>query len=205
MNPRLAATAALLALAATACSHIAAPAAAPAPQPDRPMLLVSFEPLELSAAIFAETNRVRGAFRLPTLAPSQILDAAAGEQAAYMALDSQAAHDNPFPGEHDVAERVAKEGLDTGRVGENVIMMSALRPDGAPPRGYTYAEYAALLVDAWMNSPPHRANILNPSFTYLGCAAQLGKGVRNGNDEIYADQVFLLARPVQGGLGSRGP
>ena len=104
-----------------------------------------------------------------------------------------------------IRDRVAKEGLDTGRVGENVIMMSALRPDGAPPRGYTYAEYAALLVDAWMNSPPHRANILNPSFTYLGCAAQLGKGVRNGNDEIYADQVFLLARPVQGGLGSRGP
>jgi uncharacterized protein YkwD len=169
------------------------------------MLLGNFEPLQLSAAIFAETNRVRAAFKLPILAPSQILDAAAGEQAAYMALDTQAGHDNPFPGEHDVAERVATEGLDAGRVGENVIMMSARKPDGAPVRAYTYAEYAALLVDGWMNSPPHRANILNPNFTYLGCAAQLGKGARNGDDRVYADQVFLLPMPGQGGLGSRGP
>lgn len=34
---------------------------------------------------------------------------------------------------------------------------------------YTCLEFAQSIVEGWMNSPGHRANILNPSFEYLGC------------------------------------
>jgi uncharacterized protein YkwD len=37
---------------------------------------------------------------------------------------------------------------------------------------YTYHEFAKEVVDGWMNSPGHRANILNPDFVYLGCGCE---------------------------------
>jgi uncharacterized protein YkwD len=40
---------------------------------------------------------------------------------------------------------------------------------------YTYLEYARLLVNGWMNSPPHRRNLLNPDYKYLGCSARFSK------------------------------
>lgn len=36
--------------------------------------------------------------------------------------------------------------------------------------GYTIEEYAACAVEGWMNSPGHRANILNPKFTRIAIA-----------------------------------
>ncbi len=50
--------------------------------------------------------------------------------------------------------------------------------------GYDSAEEA---VDAWMDSPGHRENILNPDFKYLGVGAFKGP---NGY-EIYAVQEFV--------------
>ena len=38
---------------------------------------------------------------------------------------------------------------------------------------------ARVIVDSWMTSPGHRANILNPHYTYLGVGVSaLGKEVR---------------------------
>jgi hypothetical protein len=44
------------------------------------------------------------------------------------------------------------------------------------------------LVDAWMASPGHRANILNPSFTEIGVSVE--KGVFNGRSVWIAVQHF---------------
>lgn len=44
------------------------------------------------------------------------------------------------------------------------------------------------LVDAWMNSPGHRANILNKKFTEIGIA--VGKGTYEGRKTWIAVQVF---------------
>jgi uncharacterized protein YkwD len=155
------------------------------------MAIGGFDKAALSDAIFAETNRVRANFGVRPLNPHSVLAAAAAEQASYMALTTEAQHDNPFPGEGDAGDRVAKRGLTTGHVAENVIMMPALRPEGDVPREYTYGEFAALLVDAWMNSPPHRVNLLSPDVSFLGCAAELGRGVSPSSPRVYADQVFF--------------
>ena len=44
------------------------------------------------------------------------------------------------------------------------------------------------LVDAWMNSPGHRANILNSKFTEIGVA--VGKGIFEGQETWLAVQEF---------------
>lgn len=180
----------LLAGVFAGCSGVNFPRGA-ASQFNRTMALGAFDHSLLSRAIFAESNRARLAHGVPPLETDPRLDAAADEQATYMALVLRAEHDNAIPGEHAVTDRVAREGLIGNSVAENVLMMQALRPVPATDRNYTYASYATFLVDAWMNSPGHRANLLNPDFGYLGCAARLARGILPGDQRIFASQVFL--------------
>lgn len=42
------------------------------------------------------------------------------------------------------------------------------------------------VMNAWMNSPGHRANILNPSYTYIGVGA-----AKNSRGVIYWSQEFI--------------
>ena len=48
----------------------------------------------------------------------------------------------------------------------------------------------AAVVEGWMNSPPHRRNILKPEFTHLGVGIARGT-FRNQENELYWVQVFL--------------
>jgi uncharacterized protein YkwD len=167
---------------------------------DKQMVLESFDHALLSQAIFWETNRVRIGHGLPPLAALAALDAAADEQATYAALSLVAGHENPIPGEYDAGERTAKQGLEPKRVAENVIMMPAHRPQGEERQDYTYGEYAAFLLEGWMNSPGHRANILDQRFTSLGCAARPGHGFGTRDQRIFAVQVFILPYSGSGPL-----
>jgi uncharacterized protein YkwD len=198
VNRPLAALAVLLAFSGAACTHEAPPAAAAAPLADSNLVPEHFDAGLLAAHIVAETNRVRLANGAGALSRNDALDGAADEQASSMALAGEAEHDNPFPGEHNVAERVATQGVPGGHVGENVIMMPLLRDPDGTLQPCTYAEFAARLVDAWMNSPGHRANMLEPRFTHIGCAARLAHGGIAANLRVYACQVFYLTRRDQG-------
>jgi uncharacterized protein YkwD len=40
---------------------------------------------------------------------------------------------------------------------------------------YAYLEFAKMVVGKWMDSPPHRKNILSEDYQYLGCAARFSK------------------------------
>lgn len=51
--------------------------------------------------------------------------------------------------------------------------------------------------NAWMNSPGHRANILNKNFTEIGIAA--AKGFYQGQETIFVVQMF--GRPAPRGVG----
>jgi uncharacterized protein YkwD len=165
------------------------------------MTVAAFDGPRLARAISRETNRVRTAFGLPRLAPERDLDAAADEQAVHLVMIAAVEHSNPVPGERTARDRVLRAGVDPDAIGENALMEPAVPPPGSAGTAYTYAGYAALMVDAWMNSPGHRANILNPDFTELGCAARLGRGPRPGDFRVYADQVFIRPREP----GTQGP
>ncbi len=193
MKPIPALAGALLGLLASGCVHSQRAAAPPAdPALGQVMTVVGFDHALLSRAIFEESNRVRAAHGSPPLGHMDALDAAADEQATYLALTLTVGHTNPFPKERNVGDRVIHEGLDPASVGENAIMMPARRPPDAPGGDYTYASYAAFLLDGWMNSPEHRETLLDRKFTQLGCSARLAHGFKEGDQRVFAVQVFFL-------------
>jgi uncharacterized protein YkwD len=144
----------------------------------------------LSGLIVRETNRERLAHGMASLEEDPGLDRAADEQTSFMVLTGSAAHDNPAAGERNAADRVEASGVRASLVGENVILVAALR-DGTGERRYTYGELAARIVGLWMGSPGHRANILNRAFTRIGCSAGLSRGPGPDGGRILASQVFV--------------
>jgi hypothetical protein len=98
VKPIQAIAGALLGLLVAGCAQ--APQAAAVrrdPALERVMSLDGFDPALLSRAIFEESNRVRVAHGSPPLGHLAALDAAADEQATYLALTLSVGHTNPFP------------------------------------------------------------------------------------------------------------
>ncbi len=114
-------------------------------------------------------NQARADAGLSILAHNTTLEAMAGDYACDMITGQFFAHVNPRSGE-TLEGRVAASGYEYQVVGENLAA------------GQTTPEQA---FDDWMNSPTHRANILDPRFS------ELGVGVREGGDHgIYWVQHF---------------
>jgi uncharacterized protein YkwD len=189
-SSRLAPTAALLALLA-GCAH-GGGAAETGIGPESQLVPLD-NPSEsvIATAMFEETNRARLENGQKRLLRSPQLEAAADEQAFHMATLLRAEHSNPIAGEHTAADRAAREGLVADRVTENALMIPARRPGGSPERDYTYAELASVIVRAWMSSPEHRANLLDPNVTFVGCAARIAHSLPD-DDRVFATQVFYL-------------
>ena len=202
---RLCVLAGLLAGLLAACSHSIPPASPIAGRYDQLLLAENFDHELLARAIFEESNRVRAAHGVPALARSRALDAAADEQASYLVLAMKAEHSNPFPGAHTVRERVERAGIHGGVLGENALWIPALRPVGAASRNYTYSEYASFLLAGWMNSPGHRANLLNPVFRQTGCATRFGHAVMAVDRRVYATQVFFAESSGTDGAAAGAP
>lgn len=82
---------------------------------------------------------------------------AARQHCLLMAADGSISHQ--YPGEPDVSMRAAQAGAHFSMIEENVALAS------------TPAE----IHDAWMNSPGHRANLLNPKVDHVGVALVAGR------------------------------
>jgi uncharacterized protein YkwD len=111
--------------------------------------------------VIAATNPERTSRGLGALTPQSCVDSYAETQARRMAAEQRMFH-------QDLQPVLAGCGLRT--VGENV--------------GYGYPTGAAV-TRAWMDSPGHRANLLNPKFKLIGVGAAQGSDGR-----WYAAQVF---------------
>ncbi len=98
-------------------------------------------------------NAARAANGLPALVPDAALMAAARQQASFMARTGTLTHGGP--GGSTVGQRVRAAGCGWSWVGENVHMGAATD---------------AAAMQAWMQSPGHRANALNRSATAYGSA-----------------------------------
>lgn len=166
----------------------------------------------LARAIFDETNRVRVELGRKPFAREQKLDEAADTQANIGALFRPPSHTNPFPLIATPEDRVRFAGLDPLRVSENIALLSIydvprnttvywLKNDstlrdsrtGGPVRLHTYASFAKAIVSEWMNSPGHRANIVDERLRYLGCAVRASKS-KDDMDMIFAVQAFFTPR-----------
>lgn len=165
----------------------------------------------LGTAIFYATNDVRRQLGLKPFDKSEALDRAADLQATSNALNQAALHSNIVTAWSTPADRVRRFGVKPGLVSENAALLPLLDLDpehgyieritadgtlltdaetGVAVRPHTYASFARRIVEAWMNSPPHRANIVNANFRYLGCSARPTKSV-TGADLITSIQVFF--------------
>ncbi len=194
----------------------AGPADAFARRPDarQPIEPQAFDRRLLAAAVFHETNLRRAQNRMRPLQHDERLDRAAAMQADIMASRNELAHMTPDePNRRTPAERVRAAGLTPAYVAENVATHFGIRyrpgtpaypsnrggrrvfsaaPGGPPIPPHTYVTFARSLVDQWMDSPGHRANILADR------AARMGAGCTprpdpQGMDTWYCAQVFASA------------
>lgn len=105
-----------------------------------------------SASATSIVNGYRAAHGLPALSPDSQLEQAALQQAGYMAGAGRMEHTTGRG--KDFASRVKGSGI-SGAAAENI---AEGRMD------------LARLFDMWMNSPPHRRNMLDARFTRFGLA-----------------------------------
>lgn len=177
----------------------------------------SFDQPLMVAAIFHETNRVRRQMGLVPFTHLSKLDEAADLKAAIGVMQGELSHQNPIPLTATPADRVRAVGLSYRQVAENLARLGILDlPAGLNQAGVrkragrdeyyqldtkrtleprTYAGFATAVVQAWMDSPAHRANIVNPGFQSLGCGARTCRDLANRHEQIYATQVFFTPAP----------
>jgi uncharacterized protein YkwD len=103
------------------------------------------------AEVVELTNRERVRAGLPPLAVDPLLATAAQAYSADMAARAFYSHTSPEGTQP--WDRAAAAGAVRRSVGENIACGQ---------------RSAAEVVDGWMNSPGHRANILRPGFTHIG-------------------------------------
>lgn len=119
------------------------------------------------AAVIEKTNAERKKADLKPLEPNPKLLAAARKHAENMAAQDKLEH---VLDEKTLADRVTAAGYKYARTGEN-IAWNAKDPGAA--------------VAGWMDSKPHRENILQEEYTEIGVAV-----AKNAKGEPYWVQVF---------------
>ena len=149
-----------------------------------------FSLMGVEEAVFAMTNDLRRRNGLPVFLKDECCRDAARGHSADMFTRNYFSHTDPegrsvqarMPA--NPAIRLWGENIWTGR--------------GYDPRQIQYL--AQKIMDSWMNSPGHRANILDPGYTHLGV------GVMAKNQDIKAAQVFIgkAAEGIRSGPGLYG-
>jgi uncharacterized protein YkwD len=120
-------------------------------------------------ALFDDLNRERAAQGLPALHWDAALASAAREHASRMAQGNVLSHQ--LPGEPQVQVRATQAGARFTTIAENIAV----------------APNSATIHSAWMQSPHHRENILDPELNGVGI------GVVRGSDGLFAVQDFSQA------------
>jgi uncharacterized protein YkwD len=126
--------------------------------------------------VIARTNAERAKLGLPALKESINLDASAEAKVLDMFKNQYFAHQSP--GGLGVGDLAENAGYDFLIIGENLALGNF--------------ENDQALVQAWMDSPGHRANILNANYQEIGVAVQ--KGIFEGRTTWLAVQHF--GKPV---------
>jgi uncharacterized protein YkwD len=165
------------------------------PQSQQLIPLNNPDTLFLDAAIFHASNEIRRKYGLPVFHYDPGLYLASSGHATSMVYRTFFNHTNPYsPYERTAQRRVELYTKRFKRIGENIGRYQTIvsgdfmiarwnnrqnayeflnESDLRLCQPFTYAAYARFVVGQWMASTPHRSNLMNPSYTYLGCAARL--------------------------------
>jgi hypothetical protein len=125
----------------------------------------------LPAVVVQLTNEERVENDAPLLVRSSVLDAAATLKAEDMAQNGYFSHDSP-----------------TGVTPWHWFEMVNYSFTHAGENLAVYFTDSGEVVDAWMNSPGHRANIVDGDYREIGIGT--ARGTYNGYDTVYVVQLF---------------
>lgn len=146
----------------------------------------------LPAVVVDLTNEERTEAALPTLVRSKTLDEAARKKAQHMADNEYFAHYSP----DNISPWYWFEevGYVYAYAGENLAI---------------HFSDSADVVDAWMDSPGHRANIVSGAYSEIGVGT--ARGTFEGHDTVYVVQLFgtpaapLATKPVPKPVNTPAP
>jgi uncharacterized protein YkwD len=110
---------------------------------------------QLQRSVLDEVNRVRAAYRLAPLRPDPVLERAAQSHSVDMLRRG-------YFGHGAFAQRLSRFGARGPRLGENLAWGTGSAGD------------VRYIVQRWLASPPHRANLLRPGFRRIGVGAVVG-------------------------------
>lgn len=138
----------------------------------------------VEAQIIALTNVYRERQQLGTLTANADLTRAARSYAAYLAKHNQFSHtaDGRAAG-----DRITSAGYAWCQVGENL----ALHIDS---RGFESRALAQKSVEGWINSPPHRANLVAEHMTHIGVGVARA---RDKDPKFISVQLFARPQSLQ--------
>jgi uncharacterized protein YkwD len=119
---------------------------------------------QLNAAVLCLVNAERADNGLPALQPSAQLEQAARGMAGRMVAEQFFSHDTPDG--KSVVDRIEPTGY-IPRSGDWVVGENLAWGSGG-------LSTPQAIVNGWMNSPGHRANILAPDYKDIGLAAAMG-------------------------------
>lgn len=117
-------------------------------------------------------NKERKTFNLQPLKKENLLASAAEKKTNDMIINNYFSHISPVDNKK-WSDFIQEVGYDYTEAGENLA------------NGYLNAQE---MVEAWMNSPTHKANILADGYKETGIS--VSKGKLNGNETIFVAQVF---------------
>lgn len=125
----------------------------------------------LPAVVASLTNEERQTYDAPALTRNTLLDEAARMKAEHMAAEGYFAHYSP--GGISPWFWFDKIGYRYAHAGENLAV---------------HFSDSAAVVEAWMQSPSHKANIVNDVYTEIGIG--VARGRHEGFDTLFVVQLF---------------
>lgn len=173
---------------------------APAKEP------IDFENVDyllLQASIFYESNRKRVSAsqgKLSVFGFCKPCSEAAQLHAADMVRQNFFSHYNSRDKtKYDPSKRLALFGYIPNRAAENIALTFGIRYksgtrvqtfEGIPH--HSYRSFAEDLLDAWMKSPSHRANIMRNTLTHLGTGAWIlmDKVIQFKSVQVFSDSAY---------------
>ncbi|HHS14369.1 MAG TPA: CAP domain-containing protein [bacterium] len=169
-----------------------------------------FIPSFLEQRLLHHTNQARRRHGIPPLTLNDTLRTAAQKHSREMAALQYLSHTSPVSGREHLRQRVETEQLKLNNtlIGENIGVDFFLHIANIPYYieeqrnqsvyiavetgriiGYqNYDEFAEKMVNAWLASPGHRENLLNPVYREIGIGA--APGPYTDLDAVYITQVF---------------
>lgn len=163
-----------------------------------------FDPWLLDEAIRHYTNLERCGRGLTALSTDEGLVRVATGHSEDMVRFGFFDHESPARGRRTLGDRMTAGGVTYRGAGENIFLTSLMAfgersfyvidqrrcrfshsPEGPIIRRHSYDSLAREVVEGWMNSPGHRANILKPGWR------RIGHGMAYRRDDRFCGRLYV--------------